>query len=166
MTPLLLGGKQEQGRRAGTENVPIILSMLAALEVREKQMMRSEHILRGVWRENFERQLLHKLPGTVIYVGAGVPRLWEHGFGTDAGWLAITLADAARQGRVCGVHRFRLYERAKEACHTCWPAMNFKSAEAHRVLRFSGGWETPEASWDALIDVLTKVHAEVHHAKA
>ncbi len=33
--PLLRGGPQEEGRRAGTENVAGILSMLAALEVRE-----------------------------------------------------------------------------------------------------------------------------------
>jgi len=44
--------------------------------------------------------------------------------------------------------------------------MNFKSAEAHRVLRFSSGWETSEAGWDALAEALTKVHAEGHHAKA
>ena len=36
--PLLRGGPQEEGRRAGTENVAGILSMLAALEVREKLM--------------------------------------------------------------------------------------------------------------------------------
>jgi len=36
--PLLRGGPQEEGRRAGTENVAGILSMLAALEVREKFM--------------------------------------------------------------------------------------------------------------------------------
>ena len=44
VTPLLLGGKQEGGRRAGTENVPIIAAMMAALEVREKQIARSEHL--------------------------------------------------------------------------------------------------------------------------
>ena len=35
LEPLLRGGPQEEGRRAGTENVAGILSMLAALEVRE-----------------------------------------------------------------------------------------------------------------------------------
>jgi len=36
--PLLRGGPQEEGRRAGTENVAGILSMLAALEAREELM--------------------------------------------------------------------------------------------------------------------------------
>ena len=34
--PLLLGGGQEAGRRAGTENVPGVVSMIAALEDRER----------------------------------------------------------------------------------------------------------------------------------
>jgi cysteine desulfurase len=43
--------------------------------------------------------------------------------------------------------------------------MGFKAAEAHRVLRFSSGWETSEADWDALADGLAKVHAELHHGR-
>jgi cysteine desulfurase len=164
VTPLLLGGKQEQGRRAGTENVPIIVSMLAALEAREKQIARSEHILRGVWRENFERQLLHKLPGAVI-VGANSPRLWNTVSalmpeGVQLRWL--TKLDkagfAVSTGSACTTGK-------EESSHVL-AAMNFKSAEAHRVLRFSSGWETTEADWDALANALAKVHAEVHHAKA
>jgi cysteine desulfurase len=164
VTPLILGGKQEQGRRAGTENVPIILSMLAALEAREKQIARGEHVLRGVWRENFERQLLKNLPGTVI-VGASAPRLWNTVSalmpdGTQLRWL--TRLDkagfAVSTGSACTTGK-------EEPSHVL-ASMNFKSAEAHRVLRFSGGWETTEAGWDALSDALAKVHAEVHHAKA
>jgi cysteine desulfurase len=164
VTPLILGGKQEQGRRAGTENVPIIVSMLAALEAREKQMARSEHVLRGVWRDNFERQLLHKLPGTVI-VGANSPRLWNTVSalmpeGVQLRWL--TRLDkagfAVSTGSACTTGK-------EEPSHVL-AAMNFKSAEAHRVLRFSSGWETAEADWDALANALAKVHAEVHHAKA
>jgi cysteine desulfurase len=164
VTPLILGGKQEQGRRAGTENVPIIVSMLAALEAREKQMARSEHILRGVWRENFERQLLHKLPGTVV-VGANSPRLWNTVSalmpeGVQLRWL--TKLDkagfAVSTGSACTTGK-------EEPSHVL-AAMNFKSAEAHRVLRFSSGWETTEADWAALANGLAKVHAELHHAKA
>jgi len=164
VTPLLLGGKQEQGRRAGTENVPIILSMLAALETREKQISRSEHIMRGVWHDNFERQLLHKLPGTII-VGANAPRLWNTVSalmpdGTQLRWL--TKLDkagfAVSTGSACTTGK-------EEPSHVL-AAMNFKSAEAHRVLRFSGGWETGENEWDALAHALMKVHGEGHPAKA
>jgi len=44
--------------------------------VREKQIAHSQHLLRGVWRDNFERELLRTLPGASI-LGANVPRLWN-----------------------------------------------------------------------------------------
>jgi cysteine sulfinate desulfinase/cysteine desulfurase-like protein len=43
--------------------------------------------------------------------------------------------------------------------------MHFKAAEAHRVLRFSSGWETNESDWDALANALAKIHDDGHHAK-
>src|SRR5713226_1691220 len=74
--PLLLGGKQEEGRRAGTENVAGVLSMLAALEVREKSLTAREAQSRLDWRDHFERALLGNLPGSEI-VGAGQARVWN-----------------------------------------------------------------------------------------
>ena len=44
-------------------------------------------------------------------------------------------------------------------------AMGFKAAQAMRAVRFSGGWETTEADWDALVKAVAKVHAEMHHPK-
>jgi cysteine sulfinate desulfinase/cysteine desulfurase-like protein len=35
----------------------------------------------------------------------------------------------------------------------------------HRV-RFSAGWETTEADWDALVKGVAKVHGEMQHVKA
>jgi len=165
VTPLLLGGKQEGGRRAGTENVATIVAMLAALEIREKQITRGEHILRGVWRDNFERQLLHAVPGTTI-VGANVPRLWntvsalmpegdrKHQWVVrlDKAGFAVSTGSACTTGK-------------EEPSHVL-AAMGFKAAQAVRAVRFSGGWETGEPDWDALAKGVAKVHAEMHHGKA
>ena len=74
--PLIVGGPQEEGRRAGTENVPGVLSMLAALEAREQLLGGGEHLERFLWRGVFEKQLLEALPGSEI-VGAGAERLWN-----------------------------------------------------------------------------------------
>jgi cysteine desulfurase len=164
ITPLLVGGKQEQGIRAGTENVATILAMLAALEAREKQIARGEHKLREVWRENFEKQLLRELPGAKI-VGANSPRLWNTVSalmpeGSQLRWL--TKLDragfAVSTGSACTTGK-------EEPSHVL-AAMHFKAAEAHRVLRFSSGWETSEADWGALAGALAKIHAEGHHARA
>jgi cysteine desulfurase len=164
ITPLLVGGKQEQGIRAGTENVATILAMLAALEAREKQIARGEHKLREVWRGNFEKQFLKELPGAKI-VGANSPRLWNTvsalmSEGSQLRWL--TKLDragfAVSTGSACTTGK-------EEPSHVL-AAMHFKAAEAHRVLRFSSGWETNEADWSALAKALAKIHAEGHHDKA
>ena len=165
ITPLLHGGKQERGFRAGTENVAIIAAMLAALEVREKQISHSQHLLRGVWRDNFERELLRTLPGTSI-LGANVPRLWntvsalmpegdrKHQWVVrlDKAGFAVSTGSACTTGK-------------EEPSHVL-TAMGVKSEKAVRVVRFSGGWETTEADWDALVKGVAKVHAEMHHGKA
>jgi len=165
VTPLLLGGKQEGGRRAGTENVATIVAMLAALEIREKQIVRNEHILRGVWRDTFERQLLHGVPGTTI-VGDNQPRLWntvsalmpegdrKHQWviRLDKAGFAVSTGSACTTGK-------------EEPSHVLG-AMGFKPAQAVRAVRFSGGWETSEPDWDELAKGVAKVHAEMHHAKA
>ena len=165
VTPLLLGGKQEGGRRAGTENVPIIAAMMAALTIREKQMANSLHLLRGVWRDNFERELLRTVPGATI-VGAGQTRLWNTVSALmpegDRKLLWVVKLDkagfAVSTGSACTTGK-------EEPSHVL-AAMGFKAAQAVRAVRFSAGWETAEADWDALVKAVAKVHGEMHHAKA
>src|SRR2546425_11090484 len=66
LTPLLLGGPQEDGRRAGTENVPSVLAMVAALEEAESRLSQREHDERARWRDEFERELSARVPGVTI----------------------------------------------------------------------------------------------------
>lgn len=163
ITPLLLGGHQERDMRAGTENVATIVSMLAALEVREKQISNNQHLLRGVWRDNFEREFLRAVPDAVI-VGAKVPRLWNTVSALmpegDKRHLWVVKLDkagfAASTGSACTTGK-------EEPSHVL-AAMGFKAAQAIRAVRFSAGWETTETDWDALAKALVKVHAEFHHS--
>jgi len=162
MTPLLLGGKQEGGRRAGTENVAIIAAMMAALEVREKQISRSEHLLRKLWRDNFEAQLLRAVPGITI-LGHNLPRLWntvsalmpegdrksQWVIRLDKAGFAVSTGSACTTGK-------------EEPSHVL-AAMGYKSAHALRAVRFSAGWETGEPEWDALLKAIVKVHGEMQH---
>jgi len=161
MTPLLLGGEQERGIRAGTENVSTIVSMLAALEIREKQIANNQHLLRGVWRDNFEREFLRVVPDAVI-VGAKSPRLWNTVSALmpegDKRHLWVVKLDkagfAASTGSACTTGK-------EEPSHVL-AAMGYKPAQAIRAVRFSAGWETTEADWEALAKALVKVHAEFH----
>jgi cysteine desulfurase len=160
---LLYGGKQERGQRAGTENVPIIVSMLAALEARERQLAEGHHQNRAVWKEKFEKLLLRQVPGSTV-VGAGVPRLWNT--------VSALMPEGGQQRWVTRLDKAGFAVSTGSACTTgkeepshVLTAMGFKANEVAHVLRFSSGWETTAADWEALEKGLAKVYAEVHHGK-
>src|SRR5690606_14442713 len=67
--PLLHGGPQESGARAGTENVAGILAMVAALDARTDGGS-------PILRDAFEDALQQSLP-SIRVVGANSPRLWN-----------------------------------------------------------------------------------------
>jgi len=162
-TPLLLGGKQEDGRRAGTENVASVLSMMAVLEVRERLLAAGEQSPRLAWREAFERKLLIRLPGSEI-VGAGSERLWNT--------VSALMPEADCQQRwVVKLDKFGCAVSTGSACASgreepshVLAAMGRTPVEAGRVLRFSSGWETAEEDWEALLRGLLKAQAEVSTA--
>jgi cysteine desulfurase len=158
--PLLVGGKQEDGRRAGTENVPGVLAMAAALEARERLLAASAHKARLTWRGDFERELLSQLSGSEI-VGAGAERLWNT--------VSALMPEADCQQRwVVKLDKFGCAVSTGSACASgreepshVLAAMGRTPGEAGRVLRFSSGWETSREDWDALLQGLLKVQAEV-----
>jgi cysteine desulfurase len=160
MEPMIQGGPQEEGRRAGTENVAGAVSMLAALQSREKAMQEGAHEKRAEWRTRFEREMMSRLPGSEV-VGIRGNRLWNtvSALMADADcqhrWVVKLdkLGFAVSTGSACASGR-------EESSHVL-SAMGFSVAEASRVLRFSSGWETTEADWQKLLDGLEKVQAEV-----
>lgn len=154
--PLLPGGPQEEGRRAGTENVPGALSMLAALAAREAKAETMEG--KGKLRERFENKLRDILPGVEI-LGAGEARLWNtvSALMPEADcrrrWVVKLdkLGFAVSTGSACA--------SGKEEPSHVLAAMGRAPSEAARVLRFSSGWETAAADWNALAQALGQVHA-------
>jgi len=160
LQPLLLGGKQEEGRRAGTENVPSVLAMMAALQVREQSLAAGEERPRIAWREGVEGSLTAQLPGCVI-VGAGADRLWNT--------VSVLVPKADGQQRwVVKLDKFGYAVSTGSACASgreepshVLAAMGYAPDEAGRVLRFSSGWETTEEDWTSLLQGLLRVHAGV-----
>jgi cysteine desulfurase len=65
MNPLMYGGGQERGRRSGTENVPAIVGLGAAVKLaaahRQAESARLEQL-----RDQLARQVLEALPGTSL----------------------------------------------------------------------------------------------------
>ena len=150
--PLLRGGPQEEGRRAGTENVAGVLAMLAALEEREAAIHGGALRERIEWREAFENEFTVALPGARV-LGAGVERLWN----TVAvimpetpdcrrRWVVVMdrLGFAVSTGSACA--------SGKEKPSHVLTAMGVPPEDAARVLRFSAGWGTTREDWRALLE--------------
>lgn len=154
--PLLRGGQQEEGRRAGTENVASILAMMAALEHRESALKQNAAEPRVEFRQRFEDQVLSKLPGSDI-VARQSQRLWN----TVA---TIMPAVDCRQRWVVKLDKIGFAVSTGSACASgreepshVMEAMGYSADEAGRVLRFSSGWDSTEEDWIALADALEKV---------
>jgi cysteine desulfurase len=158
--PLIRGGPQEDGRRAGTENVAGIVAMLAALDERETALDEGGHTLRESWRTEFEREMLERLPGATV-VGAAQPRLWNTVSAlmpeTDCRQRWVVKLDkagyAVSTGSACS--------SGKESPSHVLQAMGFSPSETGRVLRLSSGWETTREQWTELLEALVRVHSNL-----
>jgi cysteine desulfurase len=152
------GGGQENGQRAGTEDFAGIAAMVAALADAEQAKVLHE-TERLVWRRDFEREVLSRLPGVQI-VGANSERLWNTvtmvmPHGENARWAARLdhHGFAVATGSACATGRAK-------ASHVL-AAMGYADEEAKRVIRASAGWGTTPEDWTALGAALVTVATEV-----
>jgi cysteine desulfurase len=167
--PLLVGGPQEEGRRAGTENVAGVLAMIAAVETREQSLKSGDGGAAGetspsqslAVRQEFEHALTACLPGARI-VGEGSVRLW------NTVSAVMPEVPEGRQRWVVKLDRLGFAVSTGSACASgkerashVLAAMGISAAEAARVLRFSSGWETRPIDWEALLDGLRLAHTQL-----
>ena len=147
---LLVGGGQEDGRRAGTENVAGVLAMTAAWELREQQLARGEETIRSGWRDNFVSDIEAALPEARV-VSARAKRLWN-----TAAILMPELADCRRRWVVYldkqgfAVSTGSACASGREKASHVLGAMGYSPSDAGRMVRFSAGWETTQDEWARL----------------
>ena len=150
--PLLRGGPQEEGRRAGTENVAGVLAMVAVLEEREAAMRSGALDQRHAWRAEFEKKFVAALPGARV-LGAGAERLWNtvpvimpEVPDCRRRWVVVMdkLGFAVSTGSACA--------SGKEKPSHVLTAMGVTPQDAGRALRFSAGWGTSRDDWRALLE--------------
>lgn len=158
--PLIVGGPQEEGRRAGTENVAGVLAMVAAFEDRQTALSGNAWPARLAVRVDFEARLLTQIPGVQIIAKDG-PRLWN-----TVAVITPEIADC-RQRWVVKLDKLGYAVSTGSACASgkeetshVLAAMGLTKIEASRALRFSSGWDTLPDDWDRLLDGLRQAYAE------
>lgn len=151
--PLCFGGLQERGRRAGTENVPGIIGLSAALKRLQKTMEDDMIEVRRI-RDLFERRVLEIIPSVQLNGNRGcrlanTSNLAFEGVNSEA--LLILLDEAgiyASSGSAC-------LSGSPEPSHVL-KAMGFSNKRAKSSVRFSFGPENTEEEINATVDILER----------
>ncbi len=138
LEPLLLGGSQERGRRAGTENVAGAAGFAAAATAaRERELSRSAHLV--ALERLLRARLAEKVPRIAFNVPEGAPRApglwnlhWPGHYGEtllirlDLEGVAVSLGSACSSGAVEPSHVLAALQMDREtlfsssrvsACH-------------------------------------------------
>lgn len=152
---LQVGGGQEFGSRAGTEDVAGITAMATALENR----MQPVSVEKMCARDLFEKGLNATWPGIVIH-GKDSPRIWNT--------CSVSLPHYNAPRWIARLDKKGFQVSTGAACSAgkkgpsrVMLAMGVADDVALRTLRISSGWETEPDDWKDLLAALVDVHSEL-----
>jgi cysteine desulfurase len=159
----IAGGHQERGRRAGTENLPGLAGMGAALEAAVAALPVDVERVRRM-RDRLEEGLVAALPGARVN-GAGAERL--------PGTLSITFPGSDGETMLMALDLEGICASAGAACTSgsttpshVLSAMGLGVDEARATLRLSLGWSSIDADVDHALRVLPGIVRKVREALA
>jgi cysteine desulfurase len=145
--PLLTGGGQEGGKRAGTENIPALIGLGALMAKLDVSAMQAQQKTWQQQRENFLKQIKAHAPDAPVYSQAvqtmpNTIMLGMDNMGSetqlmhfDLAGIAISAGSACSSGRVLPSHVLR--------------AMGLSREQAANAVRVSLGWNTTQDHLDA-----------------
>ena len=151
--PLLRGGGQELGRRAGTENVAGIAGFAAAAKAAMAALGEDASRLEGL-RDRLERGLrqspgiivfsddVKRLPNTTLFTAPGL-KAETAVIGFDLAGIAVSSGSACSSGKVQPSHVLE--------------AMGFDTDLAQGAVRLSLGWSTSGAEVDRCLEAWRKL---------
>lgn len=156
--PLLWGGSQERGRRAGTENVPGAAGLGAALG-RLRELFSEENQKVGELRDYFEESILKRISGVQVNgnLKSRLPNTSNLAFGgVDNEALLILLDEKgvyASSGSAC-------LSGSPEPSHVL-KAMGFSNERVKSSVRFSFGPENTFQEVEAVLGLLERFVAHL-----
>lgn len=158
--PLIRGGGQERGLRAGTENVAAIAGFAAATSAAQHSNFQRLAALRDL----FESGLRSSTPQVVIF-GENVARLPNTSLFTVPGLKAETAIIAFDLNGIAVSSGSACSSGKVQASHVL-AAMGVEPALARGAVRVSLGWSTTEAEIDALLTAWNKVISSLLNKQA
>jgi cysteine desulfurase len=154
MRPLVRGGHQERGRRAGTENAPGVIGLGKAAELALEHLAEEETRVRGL-RDRLERGVLERVERSILMgdPDARLPNTTNIAFEFIEGEAILLLLNrggiAASSGSACT-------SGSLEPSHVL-RAMNVPYTCAHGAIRFSFSRENDDADVDRVLEHLPGV---------
>jgi len=157
LTPILRGGGQEGGRRAGSENLPGVAGFGAAATAAVTNLVDYERVTR--LRDDLEAAVLATAPEAVI-IGSGAPRL--------PNTSAIVLPGVSAETQVIALDLDGVMVSAGAACSSgkvgpshVLQAMGAPPEIAGSTIRVSLGWNTTEAEIAHFLQAWTAMYRRV-----
>jgi cysteine desulfurase len=154
--PLIKGGGQERGLRAGTENVAAIAGFGAAAAIAANQADAAR--MAGL-RDRVEAGIKAALPDAVIF-GQNAPRLPNTTLFTVPGMKAETAIIAFDLSGIAVSSGSACSSGKVQASHVL-AAMGVEPILAQGAVRVSLGWSTTEREIENLLNALTKVSSSL-----
>ena len=162
LAPLMHGGGQERGRRAGTENVPGIAGFGAAASAAMTDLAAWATV--PALRVEVEHRLAAIAPDAVIYAEAA-PRL--------PNTICISMPDVPAATQVMALDLAGVMVSAGAACSSgkvrrshVLDAMGVPEREAECAIRISLGWSTTAAEIDHLVEAWGALYARTRVSAA
>ncbi len=152
--PLVLGGHQERGRRAGTENVPYLVGLGLACELAGKKMNEENTRVKAM-RDRLEAGILKSCPGSRVNgdPAGRLPNTTNISFDYIEGEAILLMLDdkgiCASTGSACA-------SGSLEPSHVL-RAMQVAGMSVHGSIRFSLSTYNTEEDVDAVLTELPKV---------
>jgi cysteine desulfurase len=154
LQPQAIGGRQERGRRAGTENTPAIEGLRVAAEGAARRLS-SEAARQSALRDRLEQGILASVAGAAVNgdAGARVPNTTNISFegvegeslviGLDLEGIAVSTGSACSSGTLEPSHVLR--------------AIGLPPSRVEGAVRFSLGPGTSDAEIDRVLEVVPAV---------
>jgi cysteine desulfurase len=154
----MIGGHQEEGRRAGTENVPYIIGMAKAVELAIKNHEEEEARVRG-YRDRLEKALEQRIPCVQVNC-KNAPRL--------PNTLNVSCHYIEGEGILYQLNEYGICASSGSACTSgslepshVLRALNIPFTAIHGSIRFSFSRYNTDEDIDRIIDVFPEVVANL-----